>query len=115
MQNAPTITVIEPDLDAIATATGHIAVFVTGDGKLDKMGRRVNRLMKGALARFVESDSFAEMKEADGQVLSYPTGLAADGVVVIRLERRAKGSLARKAGSAIGKVLLKGDALVLAG
>ena len=115
MQNAPEITVIDPDLDAIASATGHIAVFVTGEGKLDKMGRRVNRLMKGALARFVESDGFSAMKEADGKVLSYPAGLAADSVVVIRLERRAKGSLARKAGAAIGKVLLTGDALVLAG
>lgn len=115
MPNAPTITVVEPDLDAISGATGHIAVFVTGEGKLDQMARRVNGLTKGALARFIESSDFADMSEAACKTLSYPTGLVADGVVVIRLERRTKGSMARKAGAAIGKALLQGDVLVLGG
>ena len=115
MPNPPSITVVEPDLDAIADMIGHIAVFVTGEGKLDQMARRVNRLMKGALVRFVQGDGFAKMKEADSKVLSYPTGMAAEGVVVVRLERRTKGQVARKAGAGIGKALLQGDVCVLAG
>jgi len=115
MPNVPKITVVEPDLDAIGASSGHLAVFVTGEGKLDQMGRRVNRVMKGALARFVESEAFGKMKEGDGHTLSYPTGLAANGVVVIRLERRTKGSVARKAGAALGAALLKGDVTILAG
>lgn len=115
MSTPPSITTVEPDLDAIGSATGHIALFVTPEGKLDQMGRRVNRLMKGALMRFVESKAFEKLKDGESCTLSYPTGLAADGVVVIKLERRIKGTLARKAGASVGKVLLKGDALILAG
>jgi leucyl aminopeptidase len=114
MPNTPQITVVAPDLDAIAGASGHIAVFVTTDGKLDQMGRRVNRLTKGALQRFVESDGFAKMTDGQSQTLSFPTGLAAESVVVIVLDRRTRGSVARKAGAAIGKTLLQGDVTILA-
>lgn len=76
---------IETNLDAIATHKGRIVVILSEPGKLDPGARRVNKLMRGALLRFTESDAFEKMKEGDVAELAYPTGLAADAVQVLRL------------------------------
>ena len=39
------------DIDALATATGRVAVVLEADGKMDAAGRRINKLTRGALAR----------------------------------------------------------------
>ena len=114
MSDLPSVSFIETDLDTINSATGRIVVFVPGTGKLDRLARRVNRLTRGALQRFAESDAFGKMKEGDSRLLSYPTGLEAESVLVIRLERQSRGAVARKAGAAIGRGA-KGPSLVLAG
>ncbi|MDA5094486.1 leucyl aminopeptidase [Aliiroseovarius sp. KMU-50] len=103
------------DLDAIATHTGRIVVLLAEPGKLDPGARRVNKLMRGALARFADSDAFEKMKEGEAIDLAYPTGLAAEAVQVLRLSKQAKGDAMRKAGATIGKALLGKDVLVLAG
>ncbi|MEM1235643.1 MAG: leucyl aminopeptidase [Pseudomonadota bacterium] len=105
----------ETELDQIAEQEGQVAVFVEPSGKLDQTGRRVNRLMKGALERFAESESFADMSEGDVRELFYPAGMPARGVLVAKLSRRPAETDARKAGSAIGKFKGKGGLLVLAG
>jgi leucyl aminopeptidase len=104
----------DPDLDAIAVAPGVVAVFLTGDGKLDPMARRVNRLTRGALARFAESERFSKLKDGETATLAWPSGLAAEALEVVRLERRTTGDTARKAGAAIGAALGEAGALVLA-
>ena len=106
---------IETELDQIAEQEGQIAVFVEPSGKLDQTGRRVNRLMKGALERFAESEAFADMSEGDVRELGYPSGLLARGVIVAKLPRRPGEHEARKAGAGIGKAKGKGELLVLAG
>ena len=106
---------IETNLDAIATHEGRIVVILSEPGKLDPGARRVNKLMRGALLRFAESDAFSKMKEGDVADLAYPTGLAADAVQVLRLSKQAKGAALRKAGGKIGKSLLGKDILILAG
>lgn len=95
------------DLDAIAAATGRLAVFVTPDGKLDAEGRRVNRLMRGALQRIVEGGAL-EKKEA-GEVISlaWPAGLAAEALDMVILPRNAGIEDSRRAGAALGRA--KGD------
>ncbi len=103
------------DLDALATFPGRIAVFVPGKGTLDQAGRRLNRLMRGSLARFVESAAFSKMKEGDATDLAYPAGLAAEAVQIVRLERRPGVAEARKAGAAIGQKRGHAPVLVLAG
>ncbi len=103
------------DLDMIATAEGRVVVFIGEAGQLDVAGRRVNKLTKGALKRFVESDAFEAMKIGGSLDLNYPVGMAADAVQVIKLQRRAKQDDARKAGATIGKSLGKAGATVLAG
>ncbi|KPN61907.1 leucyl aminopeptidase [Aliiroseovarius crassostreae] len=106
---------IATDLDAIATHGGRIVVIVSEPGKLDPAARRVNKLMRGALARFASSERFEKMKEGEAAELAWPTGLAAEAVQVLRLSKRSKGNAMRKAGAVIGKSLLGKEVLVLAG
>ncbi len=103
------------DLDAIAQVSGRIVVFVATSGKLDQLGRRVNRLTKGAVERIAGSDAFDKMTPGSGKDLSFPAGLTADALQVIKLDRRPSVEDARKAGVAIGQSAGAKDVLVLAG
>ena len=109
------LTITDTDLDALAESSGHIVVFAGEDGKLDAGAKRVNRLTKGALARFVESDKFAKAKQAGLTTLSWPAGIAAEAVHIVRLDTRAPDSDARKAGVAIGKAAGASAVTILAG
>ena len=114
MSDLPAISVTATDPDVVAGAEGRIAVFVGGDGRLDIAARRVNRLTRGALARFVEGPGFARLKEGESRDLAWPAGLAAEAVQVIRLDRGTRGLSARRAGARIGRALDGKAALVLA-
>ncbi|MEO1024263.1 MAG: leucyl aminopeptidase, partial [Pseudomonadota bacterium] len=114
MPNLPEFTFTPVDVDAIATAEGQVAVFVPESGKLDLTARRVNRLTKGALQRFVESDAFEGLSDGSATRLSYPAGMAAEAVHVIRLEKRSRGKPAREAGAALGAALGEKGGLLLA-
>ena len=102
------------DPEAIASAVGRIAVLVGEGGSLSPAARRLDRLMRGALARFVASEAFAKLKPGEAQDLAFPSGLGAEAVQVVKLEKRADVAAARKAGAAIGKALSKAETLVLA-
>ncbi|WP_343115760.1 leucyl aminopeptidase [Ostreiculturibacter nitratireducens] len=106
---------IETDLEKLAEAEGRIAVLLGGEGRLTPPARRLDRLMKGALKRFAESEAFSKMKPGEGVDLGWPVGLAAETVQVIRLDRKASVEEARKAGAAVGKALGEKGALVIAG
>ena len=114
MADLPELSFTAPDLDAVAGAAGLIAVFVTSDGKLDPMARRVNRLTRGALARFAESERFGKMKDGEAATLSWPSGLSGEVLLVVKLDRKSKGVAGRKAGAAIGAALKEQGALLLA-
>ena len=105
----------EIDLEAIAAAEGRVAVFLPEGGKLDQAARRVNKLTRGALARFAQSDAFAKMKPGEVRSLAFPAGMAAQAVDVVRLDRRPSVEEARKAGSALAKVQGECCCLLLAG
>jgi len=105
----------EIDLDAVALAKGRIVVFVGLEGQLDQCARRVNRLCKGALKRFVESDAFEKLKVSESRDLAYPAGMACEAIQVIKLKRRPQADDARKAGAAIAKDAGTADLLILAG
>ena len=115
MPDSPRVDFIANDLDAIAELDGHIAVFMDGDGKLDAAARRINKLTRGALQRFVDSDDFAKMKPGQVARLAWPAGLAARCLHVARLERRSSADIARRAGAAIGKAGGKHPLTLLAG
>ncbi|AML53127.1 leucyl aminopeptidase [Falsihalocynthiibacter arcticus] len=101
-------------LDSIAKQTGRIVVFLEPHGRLDRSSRRINRLTKGALGRFILSDAFEEMKEGMGLDLAYPSGMLATAIQVIRLSRNPTIENARKAGATIAKGLTKESTLVCA-
>ncbi|MEP1941801.1 MAG: leucyl aminopeptidase, partial [Sulfitobacter sp.] len=94
MSTLTPISFAATDLDAVAAQTGRVAVFIDAEGKLDPGARRVNRLTKGAIARLIEAPRWTTLKDGDVISLAYPTGMAADAVDVIRLERNAKGMAA---------------------
>jgi leucyl aminopeptidase len=100
------------DPAGFATATGRI-VLVT-DTALSQAGRKLDRLMRGALARAVASDAFGKLKPGEAMELGYPGGLAADAVQVVRLPKRTDMIMARKAGGTIGRSLSDKATLVVA-
>ncbi|OUS08322.1 leucyl aminopeptidase [Rhodobacterales bacterium 52_120_T64] len=93
------INFVESDIDTIAGLTGKLAVLVSPDGKIDTLARRVNRLSKGAIARFAESDAFAKLEHGAGVALAYPAGMTCDGVIVVKIAKRPSVVEARKAGA----------------
>ncbi|SER48344.1 leucyl aminopeptidase [Tranquillimonas rosea] len=103
------------DLDAVAAAEGIVAVFLDEDGKLDQGARRVNRLTRGALERFAASEAFGKLAAGEARTLAYPTGLAAEAVVVVKLNRRPGVAAARKAGVEVAKAAGGKAVLALAG
>jgi len=111
----PTLSVRETCLEGIAETKGRIVIFVPESGKLDQSARCVNRLMRGALERFVQSAAFSKMIDGDAAELAFPTGMQADAVQVIRLDRRANPKAERRAGAAVGAKATGGAVLVLAG
>jgi leucyl aminopeptidase len=102
------------DLEALAAEPGRIAVFADAEAKLSPAGRRLDKLMRGALTRAFDSPAFAALKAGDALELAFPAGLAAAAVQLIHLPRRATLAEARRAGAAIGKTLGEAGALVLA-
>lgn len=101
------------DPGVLATAPGRIVVLAS-DARLGPAGRKLDKLMRGALARYLASDGFARLKVGEAQDLAYPAGLACDAVQVVKLDRSADAQAARKAGAMIGQSLSKLATLVLA-
>ncbi len=109
------VSTVAVDLNQLADATGTVAVFVDENGHLDQLARRVNRLTKGALERLADSDAFNDMGVGDVTRMRFPTGMAADAVVVAKLSRKCSIEDARKAGAGIAKNTGKGALLIAAG
>ena len=103
MTRPATLAFATADLERLAELDGRIAVVVPPTGKLDQTGRRLNRLMRGALERFVDGEIFAKMKEGEARDLLSPSGMVAEAVQVVKLDRKPEPAVARRAGAAIGK------------
>jgi len=102
------------DLDALATHPGRVVIFAGTTGATSPAARRVNRLTKGALDRFLASAAYERMKQGDAADIGWPTGLLAEALQVVKLDRSADPVTARKAGAAIGRSLGASGALVAA-
>ena len=107
-------TFVPANTDNLGTQVGRIAVLVDGDAPATLGARRLDRLMRGALSRFMGSDVYAKLKPGDAADLAFPTGLAAETVQVVKLGRRCDQAQARRAGGAIGRSLGKLGCLVMA-
>lgn len=106
------ISFVTTDLNAFATTKGRVAVIVTPDGKLEASARRVNRLSKGAVQRFVESEGFEKVKPGQVMSLAWPAGMVATAVDIVCLPRNHSVEEARKAGAALAKLRGTGDMLL---
>ena len=115
MTTPVTIHFSEADPEKIAAFEGRLAVFVGADGRLDQLGRRVNRLTRGALDRAVASPAFEALTVGEALELGFPAGLAAEALQVVRLGRKAGAVEARAAGAAIGRAKAGKPVMVLAG
>ncbi|WP_227446104.1 leucyl aminopeptidase [Cognatishimia sp. F0-27] len=107
------ISFADVDLDVLTEAEGVVAILIAPDGTLSPAARRLNRLTKGAVARALDSEAWSDLAEADTMTLSWPTGLAAGHLVLVKLPRRPQALEARKAGAAIAKAAGPKSALVL--
>ena len=83
------------DAEALVSLAGRIVVLVDGDAPTSPGARRVDKLTRGALRRLMASDAWGHVKPGEAVELAYPTGLAADGVQVVRLARKADLAAAR--------------------
>ncbi len=113
MTNPIAIEFVEPQLDTLGAEEERIVVFAGSDGKLDIAARKVNSLTRKALSRLVESDRFEGMKSGEVAEIAYPFGMETESVLVVKLERNASATEARKAGGAIARSLGRKGALVL--
>jgi leucyl aminopeptidase len=109
------ISFADTDLAALSQAQGKLGLLVSPDGKLDPAGRRLDRLMRGALARLVAGPAWEKVKPGEGVTLNWPAGLAATGLMVIKLARRPSVEEARRAGAALAKFKGAEALLVVAG
>ena len=109
------ISFVDTDLAALEGAQGKLGLLVSPDGKLDPAGRRLSRLTRGALARLVEGPAWEKVKPGEGVVLSWPAGLAAAGLMAVKLSRRPSPEEARRAGASLAKFKGAEALLVAAG
>lgn len=115
------VTFAETDLDAIVAFDGRIAVLADGDGGIDRATRSLNTRMRvgrgaaGPIDRVVSTDGFAKMGAGDGLSISFPGGIAAEAVRVIKLDRKASATDARRAGAKLAEFAMGQPVLLLAG
>ena len=94
---------------------GRVVVLLDEGGALGPAEAALDRAMGGALARFAGSPAFGKLEPGEGADLAWPAGLAAEAVQVICLSAAAAVAEARRAGASIGRALVPGGAVVLAG
>ena len=97
MTTPPSISIVELDLDAIASATGRVALFINAEGKMDPSARRVNKLSKGGVQRVLGSKAFEKLKSGGVISLAFPPQMEAKAIDIVKLERRPSVAEARKA------------------
>jgi leucyl aminopeptidase len=98
------------DLDAIE---GTLVVFADGAGKLGAAAAAIDAVSGGGLGRVVGDQDY-KAKPGTVRVLRFPSGVAADTVLLACLGNAPDRAAARKTGGAIAKVLGKGDVTVCA-
>ena len=103
MTPLPKFTISELELDRLQDYEGQIVLLVQEDGRMDVVGRRINKATKGALARFLASKGFEDLEAGKVMTLSYPTGLMARAVSLAKIDRNCTQGAARSCGVEIAK------------
>jgi leucyl aminopeptidase len=103
------------DAEALAAADGRIALLVEAEGRLGPEARKIDALTRKAVSRLLVSPDWEKAKAGEASLLTFPAGLTADGLVVVKVPRKPTEAEARAAGSAIAKVRGKGPLTVVTG
>ncbi len=103
------------DAEALAQAEGRIALLVEAEGRLGAEARRIDALTRKAVSRLLASPGWAKAKVGEATLLSFPAGLTAEGLVVVKVPKKPTEAEARKAGGAIARMRGKGPLTVVAG
>ena len=103
------------DPEALARAEGRIAVLVEAEGRPGAEARRLDGLTRKAVSRLLASPGWAKAKAGEAMQLAFPAGLAAEGLLVVKVPRKAGTEEARKAGAAIAKMRGTGPLTVVLG
>ncbi len=115
MSLSSTVRAVEFDPKTMSELTGRLAVMVTPEGTLDPAARTANRLTKGAIARLVDSESFAQKTSGDVITLAWPAGLQVEALDVVVLSRKITPIQARKAGAKLAALAGRSDVTLMAG
>jgi leucyl aminopeptidase len=99
----------EHSLQSIADAKGLVVICADAAGSFGPSAKRVNRLMKGALRKFADSEFFEKMEEGDVQRFPSPLGLSANAVLLLKMKKRPSIEVAQKCGANIAKESGKSD------
>lgn len=104
-----------PDSLSLAGAEGRIAIFAEPEGRLQDGARGLPRAVRQVLGRLLASSGWTKLKPGEAMHLAFPAGLAAEGLIVVKLPRRPSRKEARAAGAAIAKLRGEGPLTVAAG
>jgi leucyl aminopeptidase len=99
----------EHSLQSIADAKGLVVICADAAGSFGPSAKRVNRLMKGTLRKFADSEFFEKMEEGDVQRFPSPLGLSANAVLLLKMKKRPSIEVAQKCGANIAKESGKSD------
>lgn len=102
------------DPEAIGAFAGRIALVVEAAKPATPAAKRIDKAMRGGLARALASDAYGRLKPGEAMELAFPAGLAAEALLLIHLPKKATVAEARKAGAAVGRSLGPAATLVLA-
>ena len=102
------------DPDALSGTGGTLAVFAAPDGTLSPGADTVDRATGGAVARVCASEAFEKAKPGEVLRLGWPSGLAADAVLVAKAGASMEAPDARKLGGALARAQGKAALTVLA-
>ena len=94
---------------------GRIAILIGGGSKLGGLAARIDKAMRGALGRALESSAWDKLKAGEAVDLAFPGGLKAEAVQLVKLPAKSSVDDARKAGAVIGKAIGALGVVVVAG
>ncbi|MEO8529801.1 MAG: M17 family peptidase N-terminal domain-containing protein, partial [Deltaproteobacteria bacterium] len=100
MTDLLSVSLANADATALIRATGAIAIFAETP-KLDPLAAAVDKATHGAILRAVKSEAFGKLDAGDALTLSFPAGLKADVVLVVKLASKAEPEELRKGGASI--------------
>ena len=101
------------DLGAALDFSGNIGVLVRPGGIDGTWLTELDGKVGGALSRLCRSRKFKSLNKCDSVEIAFPSGIAAESLIVVKLQANANEIDTRKAGASFGSKLGSSDMLLL--